>query len=82
MLKGRRLLRELKRKCVTCRKMDDQPADQISAPLPEDRVTYSHPFSVCDVDYAGSLQVRVANSRAEVGLPCLSEESTAQSTLN
>ena len=66
VLKGRRLLRELKRKCVTCRKMDAQPADQISAPLPEDRVTYSRPFSVCGIDYAGPLQVRVANSRAKV----------------
>ena len=66
VLKGRRLLRELKRKCVTCRKMDAQPADQISAPLPEDRVKYSRPFSVCGVDYAGPLQVRVANSRAKV----------------
>ena len=65
VLKGRRLLRELQRKCVTCRKMDAQP-DQISTPLLEDRMTYSRPFSVCDVDYAGPLQVKVANSRAKV----------------
>jgi hypothetical protein len=39
--------------CVPCQRLMAKPCNQPAAPLPEDRVTKSPPFSVTGIDYAG-----------------------------
>lgn len=46
------------KKCLVCKIYLSKPADQITAPLPKDRVTESSPFSVCGFDYAGPINVK------------------------
>ena len=60
------MLRSVKAKCVTCRKFAAKCADEQSAPLPEDRVVFRRPFSLCGIDYAGPLAVKVASGTAKV----------------
>ena len=55
----RRLLRNIKHHCVKCRRYDARPADEESTDLPADRVDFQRPFSLCGVDYAGPLLVKV-----------------------
>ncbi|XP_065197611.1 uncharacterized protein LOC135829132 [Sycon ciliatum] len=54
----RRALRSVKSKCVICRRQDARAADEVSAPLPRDRVVHQRPFGLCGVDYAGPLYVK------------------------
>lgn len=54
--KGRQLVKNELKRCVTCRKVEGPPFQSvISPPLPEIRVTGSQPFRVTGVDYAGPL---------------------------
>ena len=57
----RRLLREVKRKCVVCQRQDARPATEDAAPLLPDRVHLTGPFEVVGVDHAGPLLVRNRN---------------------
>ena len=66
LIGGRRMLRSVKAKCVTCRKFAAKCADEQSAPLPEDRVVFRRPYSLCGIDYAGPLAVKVASGTAKV----------------
>ena len=60
------MLRSVKAKCVTCRKFAVKCADEQSAALPEDQVVFRCPFSLCGIDYAGPLAVKVASGTAKV----------------
>ena len=62
----RRLLRSVKSACVACRRYDAKSADEVSPPLPCDRVTFRSPFSLCGIDYAGPLLVRNRDSSSKV----------------
>ena len=58
ILACRRLLRRIKMKCTTCRRFDALPANELSPPLPEDRVSLRKPFEAVGVDHAGPLLIR------------------------
>ena len=60
------MLRSVKATCVTCRKFAVKCADEQSVPLPEDRVVFRRPFSLCGIDYARPLSVKVASGTANV----------------
>ncbi|XP_054723591.1 uncharacterized protein LOC129233642 [Uloborus diversus] len=56
--KGRQLLKGIIGKCLICSRYSAKAANQITAPLPKDRVVESPPFSVCGIDFAGPIYVK------------------------
>ena len=46
------------RRCLLCRKLQGNPFQAPSAPLPEFRSKYLDPFKLCGVDYSGHILVR------------------------
>ena len=70
--KGRQLVKKVIDKCVTCRKVEGPPFCSIATlPLPETRVTGSHPFKVTDIDYAGPLYNRSTKKETSKVYICL-----------
>ena len=64
ILKVRRLCRDVRTKCLVCKRME-APMPAVNpkfAPLPQDRVNLSTPFQACGIDYAGPLKVKENNS--------------------
>lgn len=55
---GRQLVKQTIRKCLTCQRFNTRPAQQVTAPLPPDRVTRAPPFAITGVDFAGPLFVK------------------------
>ena len=55
---GRREVKRIIRKCVTCQRQHVGPCGQKMGPLPEERVTPSPPFSDIGIDFAGPLYVK------------------------
>ncbi|GFS06430.1 Gag-pol polyprotein [Elysia marginata] len=49
------LIKKVCRQCISCQRQDSRPQDQATAPLPNDRITGSPPFSVVGVDRAAPL---------------------------
>ncbi|KAJ8957208.1 hypothetical protein NQ318_007770 [Aromia moschata] len=58
ILGGRRAIRLVIKKCVTCRRFDVEPFAVESPPLPADRVRDSVPFEITGVDFAGPLYLK------------------------
>lgn len=58
ILKARQTIKSLLRSCVICKRFSSSPGDQMTAPLPADRVEQSAPFSIIGVDFAGPLFVK------------------------
>lgn len=59
IMKGRCSVKRILKRCVTCKKYNARPAQQIMAPLPAERVTADKPpFSFTGVDYFGPINVR------------------------
>uniref|UniRef100_A0A1A8CSF3 Integrase zinc-binding domain-containing protein n=1 Tax=Nothobranchius kadleci TaxID=1051664 RepID=A0A1A8CSF3_NOTKA len=54
ILRGRQFVKRIVSGCFICRKLKVKAAQQITAPLPQDRVTESAAFEVTGVDYAGT----------------------------
>ncbi|XP_023312397.1 uncharacterized protein LOC108915573 [Anoplophora glabripennis] len=55
---GRRAIRSVLKKCVTCKRFDVKPFAVESPPLPGDRVRDSAPFEITGVDFAGPLYLK------------------------
>ena len=55
IVSARSLAKQVVKQCVSCRRFDGRPLNQVTAPLPQDRVTQSPPFSVTGLDHAGPL---------------------------
>jgi hypothetical protein len=59
ILRARDTIRNLIRRCVTCRKQRAQTAQQLMGSLPRARVNPGRPFLHCGVDYAGPFNLRL-----------------------
>jgi len=57
------LLRQISRDCVVCQRAYARSAAQTMGQLPMERVEYSPPFTICDIDYAGPFLLRQLHSR-------------------
>lgn len=55
IIKGRQLTKRTVNACLLCRKCKVKPAQQISAPLPEQHIEEAPPFEITGVDFAGPL---------------------------
>ena len=51
----RTLAKKVLGRCIQCRRHDSRAMDQVTAPLPKDRLTQAPPFSVIGIDHAGPL---------------------------
>lgn len=49
-------------RCHVCRRFKAKPVQQVTAPLPHDRIAESPPFEVSGVDFAGPLYVKVSGA--------------------
>ncbi|GFT36585.1 integrase catalytic domain-containing protein [Trichonephila clavipes] len=58
ILKARQTIKSLLKRCISCKRFDSNPGSQVSAPLPDIRMTESPPFSVVGLDFAGLLFVK------------------------
>ncbi|GFS40990.1 integrase catalytic domain-containing protein [Trichonephila inaurata madagascariensis] len=56
--KGCQLVKKVIRNCFICRKYLAKPIDQLTSPLPSDRINQTPVFSVCNLDFAGPLYVK------------------------
>ena len=62
VLKGRSLVRRVVKSCLVCRKYSPVRLQVQMAPIPRDRITRSHPFQVCGVDFTGPIYVSSGTS--------------------
>ena len=63
---GRSLVKDTIRRCMTCRRMNAKPLQQVMAPLPRVRVqAYYPPFSFTGVDLFGPLYVKWGRGTAK-----------------
>ena len=51
----RKLAKNVCRGCLSCKRFDSRPCNQVPAPFPSFRVTAAPPFSIVGLDYAGPL---------------------------
>ncbi len=66
VIAGKRLVRDVCRKCVICRKQSQVVAEQRMGQLPPQRITPSDVFSTVGIDYAGPFLVKCGNPRKPV----------------
>ena len=63
---GRRALRNITQRCVTCHRYKAKVAAEVCPPLPEDQVVHERPFTTTGNDDAGPLYVRPGESSPNV----------------
>ena len=66
LTQGRRDIKRVLRKCLVCRCQVTTPCTQKMAPLPQERVQFTHTFSVIGVDFAGPLYARTKKGSTKV----------------
>ncbi|GFY55881.1 uncharacterized protein TNIN_358371 [Trichonephila inaurata madagascariensis] len=59
--KGRQLVKKVIRNCFICRKYLAEPIDQLTSPLPSDRINQTPAFSVCGLDFALDLSTSITS---------------------
>ena len=55
IVRGRQQVRGVLGRCVTCKKLQSPPFDELAAPIPVERIRRARPFDQCGVDFAGPL---------------------------
>ena len=60
---GVRCVRSVIRACITCRRYEAKPQQQLMGQLPKERLTPGHVFSKVGVDYAGPLLIKLGHTR-------------------
>lgn len=68
ILRGRQVTKKIVNQCFVCRRFKAKPRQQITAPLPRDRVTEASPFETTGVDFAGPLLVKPNNQKSYIAL--------------
>ncbi|XP_021964268.1 uncharacterized protein LOC110859615 [Folsomia candida] len=68
IVRGKDAVRRIIRKCVICTRNRAETMQQMMADLPSFRVTPSHTFQKCGIDYAGPFLIRPITPRSKVTL--------------
>lgn len=58
IIKGRVAVKQMKRNCVVCNKVEQQPFNQVPPPLLRDRVQPGYTFQLIGIDHCGPLFVK------------------------
>ena len=67
LLQARTLVRQVLRKCVSCRKRNEAPMQQLMADLPKERlIPFEPPFTYTGVDFFGPFHVKRGRSAEKV----------------
>ena len=67
LLQARTLVRQVLRKCVSCRKHNEAPMQQLMADLPKERlIPFEPPFTYTGVDFFGPFHVNRGRSTEKV----------------
>ena len=62
--RGRREVKRVLKKCLTCKHWNTQPCQQKMAPLPVERVMIAPPFTNIGLDFTGPLHLKVAGNQS------------------
>ncbi|GFX38765.1 integrase catalytic domain-containing protein [Trichonephila clavipes] len=58
ILCGRQTVKSCLKKCLICRRFKVRPGNQITAPLPENRIQAEFPFETVGIDFAGPIYTK------------------------
>jgi Integrase zinc binding domain len=64
IIKGRQVVKQVLKTCVPCNKIHRRPFQQPTAPLPMDRCSFSQPFDVTGLDFAGPFYLKETKDKA------------------
>ena len=64
IIKGRQVVKQVLKPCVPCNRIHKRPFQQPTAPLPMDRCSFSQPFDVTGLDFAGPFYLKGAKEKA------------------
>lgn len=62
IIRSRQLVRQVISRCTFCKRFKARAGQQVTAPLPRDRITESPPSDITGVDFAGPLYVKEQRS--------------------
>ena len=68
ILKSRQMTKSCVKRCLICRRARVKAGQQISAPLPKDRINEAQAFEITGVDFAGPIYVKPDNKKAYIAL--------------
>ena len=68
ILKSRQMTKSCVKRCLICRRACVKAGQQISAPLPKDRINEAQAFEITGVDFAGPIYVKPDNKKAYIAL--------------
>ncbi len=63
LVDGRKVVRSVTRKCITCRKYTARPKPQMLGQLPVERITPGSIFNKVGIDYAGPVMIKYGHVR-------------------
>lgn len=68
ILKGRQMTKRCVRCCLICKRARVKAGQQVSAPLPKERINMTQAFETTGVDFAGPLYIKPHNTKAYIAL--------------
>ena len=71
LTQGRREVKRVLRKCLTCKRWKTEPVQQKMAPLPAERVQIAPPFTNIGLDFTGPLYLKVKGTTTSKAYVCI-----------
>ena len=71
LTQGRREVKRVLKKCLTCKRWKTEPVQQKMAPLPAERVQIAPPFTNIGLDFTGSLYLKVKATTTSKAYVCI-----------
>lgn len=68
ILKSRQMTKSCVTRCLVCRRARAKAGEQVSAPLPKERINEAPAFEITGVDFAGPVYVKPDNKKAYIAL--------------
>lgn len=68
ILKSRQMTKNCVKCCLICRRARVKAGQQVSAPLPKERINEAQAFEITGVDFAGPIYVKPENKKAYIAL--------------
>ena len=68
ILKSRQITKKCVKRCLICRRARVKAGQQVSAPLPKERINEAQAFEITGIDFAGPVYVKPDNKKAYIAL--------------